>query len=234
MLKQLSKYALILFILIVAIAAFGHSAWVISTMFGGKEPAFDPWLLGTHFNWASSGWLVAFALDFGMFVISHDIQENRGNGWKWVAFGVLSLFTYSLQLTYMAIHKDPIALGGGVKPEAAGLAQFVLDYGLYWFPLMLPMSTAIYTLAYREKPVKIENSDSQKEPESVKEIYKNQPILEAKENTNLPEPEIMPAIEAPKVEYTAKCEICGWEKKSFSETGIKIAQTKHMNTHKDN
>lgn len=222
MLVKLSKYALILFILVVAIAAFGHSAWVISTMFGGKEPPFDPWIFGAHFNWMSSGWLVAFALDFGMFVISHDIQDNRGNGWKWVAFIVLSVFTYTLQLTYMAIHKDPVALGGGVKPEAAGFAQFILDYGLYWFPLMLPLSTAIYTLAYREK----------KAPEDVKieaSVIKNQPIPEDNTDKIVPiaEPDVLPTIEAPK--YPAVCPYCDFNEEYDTIRKSQVNLTRHIN-----
>lgn len=210
------KNALLLFILFTALAAFAHSSWVLSTMFGGVEPAYDSWLFSEHFKWAVSGWLIAFSLDFGMMAISHDIQEGHGNGWKWVAFFILSFFTYILQLSFMAIHKPPMELGKGVDPSIGHLAQLVLDYGLYIFPAMLPSSTAIYTLAYRNAPVKTVN------------------IPEPKPNDNalVPvKPELIPANETAAPQgYYMKCEYCDWAETFDTPHQAKVNKTKHMKT----
>lgn len=213
---QIFRHALLLFIVFTAVAAFVHSSWVLSTMFGGVEPTYDPWILGEHFKWAVSGWLIAFSLDFGMMTISHDIQEGNGNGWKWVAFFILSFFTYILQLSFMAIHKPPMQLSDGVDPYIGHAAKVVLDYGLYIFPAMLPSSTAIYTLAYRNAPVETVNipepnaTDNKLVPVKPEIIPVNEPTLSA--------PTTFPAI----------CNICNWHEEYNTPHQAKVNLTKHM------
>lgn len=150
-----------LFITATGVAAFVHTAWAIGTLFSGTQPvvsasvvdAFGVWLAQT---WALVGWLVppiliAFALDVGQIVTSYRIRQehlrHRKPYYKYLTFAVFAVATYYLQWAYMAHHLPALELAEGVRVDWRPFVGVVRDLSLWVIPLLLPLSTMLYTIS---------------------------------------------------------------------------------------
>lgn len=150
-----------LFITATGVAAFVHTTWAIGTLFGGRQPLVTAsvdtdlgiWLAQ---SWALMAWLVppmliAFALDVGQIVTSYRIRRDHLKGRKpynkYVTFAVFAVATYYLQWAYMAHHLPALTLAPGVRAEWRHFVGVVRDLSLWIVPLLLPLSTMLYTIS---------------------------------------------------------------------------------------
>lgn len=150
-----------LFITATGAAAFVHSTWAIGTLFSGLQPTVTAdfelqrglWVAQT---WVAVSWhivpaLIAFALDVGQIATSYHIRQAHEVGRKptrrYWTFAVFALATYYMQWAYMAHHLPNLTLAAGVRTEWVGLVTLIRDASLWIIPLLLPLSTMLYTIS---------------------------------------------------------------------------------------
>jgi len=145
------------FITTTGVAALIHSTWSLGTLFSGEQPLVttlitsDPgqWLaqsVAVGF-WLAPAALIAFSLDVGQIVTSHEIRTGKRSWKRYATFAIFSIATYYLQWLYIAHHMPILSLSGGISQQALPFAQGVLDMAVWIIPALLPLSTLLYTFA---------------------------------------------------------------------------------------
>jgi len=130
-----------------AIAAALHSSWAFSTAFGGQQPIAEPTLL--YAGWLLPGILIAFSLDIGMLATAVAIRHGQRSRSMYVTFGVLAAFIFYAQAFYLSAHTPQIAVAPGVSEWMRIPVTLFMDLRVIILPLMLPLSTTLYTFSYR-------------------------------------------------------------------------------------
>lgn len=131
------------FIIATSIAAFVHSAWTINVLFTGSQDL-D---FNKNFLAAAVACMVAFSFDVGQVVTSSDIKNGQRTVWKYVTFAVFAVATYYLQWIYLAHHLPLLAMGAGVRDQWKEAVRFGMDLAVWIGPLLLPLSTLMYTFS---------------------------------------------------------------------------------------
>lgn len=142
-----------IFIVATGIAAFFHSTWSLGTLFAGVQP--DPSKDGilSYLLWVGPGALIAFALDVGQIMTSHRIRSGERTKARYATFVMLAFSTYYLQWLYIAHHMPALQLAPGVRESWGGFATLVRDAAIWIAPLLLPLSTILYTLSGQSEKV---------------------------------------------------------------------------------
>lgn len=133
-------------------AALVHSTWSLGTFFSGEQPT-EVWhLLG----WLIPALLIAFSLDVGQIVTSHEIRTSGLTVARGVTFATFALATYYLQWLYMAHHMPELPLSSGISQHMQSAALALRDLALWIIPALMPLSTLLYTFSSdRPHPAKI-------------------------------------------------------------------------------
>lgn len=200
-----------LFITFTGIAALVHSTWALGTMFSGEMPLGDWWALAW---WGVPAFFVAFAMDIGQISTSADIRHKGLTVQRGITFFVFAVATYYLQFLYIAHHMPALEIASGVSDFHRWTVVTARDAAIWILPLLLPLSTMLYTI-----------SDGDKKEQSIISIEKpEKPMLEEK-STDFTSPSIE-LIPMPK--FSAYCPDCGWEKECEDSKKAERA----LNTHK--
>jgi hypothetical protein len=217
-----------LFITFTGIAALVHSTWSLGTMFSGKAPEGD-WL-------ALAGWLlpaffVAFAMDVGQISTSAAIRHNGLTWQRGLAFFVFAIATYYLQFLYIAHHMPSLEIAPGISAFHRWAVETGRDAAIWILPLLLPLSTMLYTISDGDKP---EQPIAPAHPEPIISIekLKNEQLPSVQENISE-----FPAltsfdgeiIQEPK--YQAYCDDCGWCKEYEHPQSASRALSTHKHKH---
>lgn len=188
------------------LAALVHSTWSLGTMFSGGQPSVENITSNigyVHFaGWIVPALLIAFALDIGQIITSHEIRSRGMTKARGVTFVVFALATYYLQWLYMAHHMPSLALAPGISSIHLPAAIRLNDMGLWLLPALLPLSTLLYTFS----------SDT----DEIKTVH------------DLPVQDSGFAQLVDNLQHVAICENCGWKSDTKdSELSAKRALSAH-------
>lgn len=183
------------------LAALVHSTWSLGTMFSGEQPSVETITNGigyVHFaGWIIPALLIAFALDIGQIITSHEIRTQGMTKARGITFIVFALATYYLQWLYMAHHMPLVELAPGISDIHLEAALWLRNMGLWLIPALLPLSTLLYTFSSETdeiKPVHV----------TLPEIYEiKEPVQE------LPAIDDVNLLAAENPVFTVVCG-CGW------------------------
>lgn len=203
------------------LAALVHSTWSLGTMFSGEQPAIEAITTNigyVHFaGWIVPALLIAFALDIGQIVTSHEIRTRGMTRARAVTFTTFALATYYLQWLYMAHHMPLIELAPGISSIHLDAALFLRNFALWLIPALLPLSTLLYTFS--------------SETDEIEKILV-QTIAIREVNPDVPE------IEPPKsdfaqltegLQHVATCPECGWQSEPKDS---ELSATRALSAHK--
>lgn len=133
----------------VALATGYHTAWGAAVIMQGQLPAGA--LPQVQVGWWLQGLLFAIGVDFSMFVIAGRLR-HRGKTLSEsailiVAFIVTALASSYFQLVYAFNHAGAISPGAGVSPYWQGVIQPLMDAGVVFAAVLLPVIAVLYALA---------------------------------------------------------------------------------------
>lgn len=202
------------------LAALVHSTWSLGTMFSGQQPAVETITSNigyVHFaGWIVPALLIAFALDIGQIITSHEIRSWGMTKARGVTFAVFALATYYLQWLYMAHHMPLIELAPGISSIHLAAALQLRNMALWLIPMLLPLSTLLYTFSSETDEIK----PIQVTPTSI--------LIEQPQNQELPAPEDNFAHLVDGLQHIATCDACGWKSEpKDSELSAKRALAAH-------
>jgi len=139
------------FVLATGIAALIHSTWSLGTLFSGEQPAIEnitTWIEWIHFaGWILPALLIAIALDVGQVVTSHEIRTSGLTYQRGLTFFVFAFATYYLQWLYIVHHVPMLTIADGVSDIHKAFTIAMRDIGIWLIPLLLPLSTLLYTFS---------------------------------------------------------------------------------------
>jgi len=162
------------FIVATGVAAFAHSTWTLGTWFAGMQPVVTANLLDGGINgaWVAQSlhllfWLlpaaaIAFALDVGQIATSRDIQRGQRSFAKYATFAVFAVATYYLQWLYLAHHMPVVSMSAGIRPDMLDFVLMMRDLSIWFIPLLLPLSTLLYTFSHADAK---QTTDASVQPE---------------------------------------------------------------------
>lgn len=217
------------FILATGFAALVHSTWSLGTLFSGEQPAIEninSLIEAIHFvGWILPALLIAFAMDIGQISTSSKIREHGLTWQRGATFMVFAVATYYLQWLYIAHHMPALPIADGVSEFHRGLTIIIRDFAMWLIPLLLPLSTIMYTLSEDsdkqiQKPIELKVSEPVKQLEQL-------PASNEKPMADEWEALLFAPIE-PET-YSAVCE-CGWVK----EYDNPASANRGLNMHKHN
>jgi hypothetical protein len=172
--------------------------------------------------WVLPAFFVAFAMDIGQISTSAAIRHNGLTWQRAVTFSVFSLATYYLQFLYIAHHLPLLTLASGISESHRDFVKNAVDAAIWILPLLLPLSTMLYTISDGDKR---ELPTASPLPEPIMSIESPaKPMLEEK-ITDFAELNI--AL-IPTANFPAHCDDCGWHK-DYEDSRI---AKKALNTHK--
>ena len=203
------------------LAALVHSTWSLGTMFSGQQPAVESITNGIgyiHFaGWIVPALLIAFALDIGQIITSHEIRTRGMTTPRGTTFLVFALATYYLQWLYMAHHMPLIELAEGISSIHLAAALQLRNMALWLIPALLPLSTLLYTFSSETDEIK---PPVQVTPSAI--------WIEQMQNQELPIPDSDFAHLSDGLQHIATCEACGWKSEpKDSELSAKRALSAH-------
>jgi hypothetical protein len=133
------------FILATAIAAFLHSTWTVSTLFGGLQP--EAALSWQFLGWLLPGVLLAFSLDIGLLSTANKLARGENVRGLRITFFTLAGSMYFLQWAYIVHHIPALALSNGVRAEWQPFVTLLRDMAVWVIPALLPVSVTLYTFS---------------------------------------------------------------------------------------
>lgn len=196
------------------LAALVHSTWSLGTMFSGEQPAVETITTAIgyiHFaGWIIPALLIAFALDVGQIITSHEIRTRGMTIARGMTFAVFSVATYYLQWLYIAHHMPLVELASGISSVHLAAAVQLRDFGLWAMPALLPAATLLYTFSSeRDAPT-----------------HESNPVIQ------ITEPESDLAQLPDTLTHIATCDDCGWQSdEKTTELGAKRALAAHQGLH---
>lgn len=202
------------------LAALVHSTWSLGTMFSGEQPSVETITDGigyVHFaGWIVPALLIAFALDIGQIITSHEIRTQGMTKARGITFIVFALATYYLQWLYMAHHMPLVELAPGISDIHLEAALWLRNMGLWLIPALLPLSTLLYTFSS-------ETDDKPPVQVTLPQVYEIKEPVEV-----LPDGELDFAQLVDGLQHVAKCDDCGWQSEpKDSELSAKRALSAH-------
>lgn len=211
-----------LFITFTGIAALVHSTWSLGTMFSGQAPNGD-WL--SYAAWLLPAFFVAFAMDVGQISTSAAIRHHGLTWQRALAFSVFAVATYYLQFLYIAHHMPSLEIAAGVSEFHRMTVVTARDAAIWILPLLLPLSTMLYTISDGDKK---EQPIPSTLPEPTLEVsIPEKPMLEEK-STDFASSSI--AL-IPTPEFWAICDDCGWQKCYGDSKRAERALNTHKSIH---
>ena len=223
------------FIAATGLAAFIHSTWALATLFSGEPPSgeLNGVLLAKLAYWLVPAMLIAFALDVGQLSTSYDIRTGNKTFSKYLTFGVFSVSNYLLQWLFIAHHMPALELADGVRSEWLPLATLLRDASLWFIPLLLPLSSLLYTLSGEpselnaaQLPLQARQTASEP-PKRLSETPQLEPSASLALLPTVIQTELEPSV-------SVSCEYCG-EWSGVYDTAKQAAQAKrahHMHCSK--
>lgn len=190
------------FVLATGIAALIHSTWSLGTLFSGEQPAIEnitTWIEWIHFaGWILPALLIAIALDVGQVVTSHEIRISGLTFQRGLTFFVFAFATYYLQWLYIVHHVPALTIADGVSDIHKALTVTMRDIGIWLIPLLLPLSTLLYTFS----------GDNQEKPRRKQHESRQEKLIED-----------MPFMPVEDNDHVAICEACGWQSEAKESAG---------------
>lgn len=205
------------FVFSTGLAALVHSTWSLGTLFAGKEPY--PQFTETWFAWVIPAFLIAFALDVGQIATSAEIRAGNRSRTKYLTFAVFAAATYYLQWLYISHHMPALALADGVRAEWSGHIAWIRDAAIWIIPLLLPLSTLLYTFSGSEQVVEHVEQPTAIVPVKVVEPKPAQLALSLPDDAAIAD------------EITMTCPACGWTKAYSNEDSAKRGLATHQAKH---
>lgn len=191
-----------LFVFFTGLAALLHSTWSIGTLFSGVQPEPTIDLLNRFpeavqfLGWIVPAFLIALSLDIGQVKTAAEIKDGQRHKSKLVTFAVFAVATYYLQWFYLTEHTPTLAASNGIREEWRWTVQLLRDLSLWIIPLLLPLSTIMYTFSDRET-VQVQEVQSTPVQAAVMEVIDDKPSLPEGDN----------ALGV--ILFEAKCDTCG-------------------------
>lgn len=235
------------FVVATGLAALIHSTWSLGTMFAGPQPPVEnisSLIEFVHFaGWLIPAFLIAFALDVGQIATSHEIRVHGRSFMRMLTFGVFAVATYYLQWIYLINHIPAMTLSAGIAESHRQAAQTMSDLAIWLFPMLLPLSTLLYTFSGREdahldviapvslsvqKPSKtVQNGALQGATKNAQRALPEAP--EAPESVPAEDPEaLLPGTDEG---VTIWCTDCGWSTTKDSTESAQRALRTHKSLH---
>lgn len=202
------------------LAALVHSTWSLGTMFSGEQPAVE--LITDGIGWIHfAGWivpalLIAFALDIGQIVTSHEIRARGMTKARATTFTVFALATYYLQWLYMAHHMPLIPLAPGISSIHLTAALQLRNFALWLIPALLPLSTLLYTFSSESDEIET----IQVKPVAIREVKEPVPEIESLN---------IDFAQLPESLHVATCPDCGWQS---GQKDSELSATRALSAHK--
>lgn len=199
-----------IFVTATAVAAFVHSTWALAVLFGGKEPIISqPGDVLHWLAWVLPAGAIAFAIDVGQVFTADEIRKGQRTPAKYATFLVFAAATYYLQWFHLSYHMPVLMLSDGINPNVVPFALGFRDAALWIVPLLLPLSTLLYTFS---------GSQSSEHSESL--------ALVAQEP--LPEPVQIPDRGG----FQVACPDCSWVAVKDDERSAQNALNAHQRVHR--
>lgn len=208
-----------LFITFTGIAALVHSTWSLGTMFSGIAPNGDWW---AYAAWVLPAFFVAFAMDVGQISTSAAIRHNGLTWQRGLAFFVFAVATYYLQFLYIAHHMPLLPIAQGVSEFHQWTVVTARDASIWILPLLLPLSTMLYTISDGDK------KEQPTVPAPTLEL--SMPILPMLEEKNI-DIEALSIELIPQAKFEAYCADCGWSKEYEDSKKSERALNTHKSIH---
>lgn len=215
------------FVLATGIAALIHSTWSLGTLFSGEQPYVEnitTWIEWIHFaGWILPALLIAIALDVGQVVTSHEIRTSGLTWQRGLTFFVFAFATYYLQWLYIVHHMPELDLSAGVSDVYRGFAGTMRDTGMWLIPLLLPLSTLLYTFSGEQQEAKNMLSETAMTEVTISKVKDTEPpLLEAKAANNMLDDSHLLLFEGNETVNLLWCPDCGWN--TGERESIEIAQ----------
>lgn len=214
-----------LFVFFTGLAALLHSTWSIGTLFSGVQPEPTIDLINRFpeaiqfLGWIVPAFLIALSLDIGQVKTASEIKDGQRHKSKLLTFAVFAIATYYLQWFYLTEHTPTLVASSGIREEWRWSVQLLRDLSLWIIPLLLPLSTIMYTFSDRD-PTAVLN-------EVRGDLVTDAIVIDRSVDPFLPEPGPDNVVEV--IQFEANCEACGWhgEKNYGSEDAAKKAVNLH-------
>ena len=223
-----------IFVFFTGLAALLHSTWSVGTLFSGVQP--EPTIdLKNRFpeavqflGWIVPSFLIALSLDIGQINTASQIKDGQRHWTKLLTFGVFAVATYYLQWFYLTEHTPTLIASQGIREEWRWTVQLFRDWSLWLIPLLLPLSTIMYTFSDR-KPVESAPASIPVVTPQVTVTEPGQPLLEPViSEVGV----ILPEVAPPKIVMT--CPNCDWTKEyddlDKAESGLRMHQRRYCVT----
>ncbi len=211
------------FIAATGLAALIHSTWSLGTFFSGDQPS-DP---VRYAMWLIPAFLIAFSLDVGQLATSAEIRDGQRSRMKYLTFAVFAGATYYLQFVFIASHMPTVPLSPGVRLDWGPLISFVRDAAVFVIPLLLPLSTTLYTFSQ-------DGPTARAATMTIRQTTKTEVKVEKPAATPLATvdaPQIAPPSQDAIAGHAITCEICGWHAIKDTKRGATNALVAHNRHH---
>jgi hypothetical protein len=213
------------FITATGLAALPHSTWSLGTLFSGKQPESLGW---EFFGWVLPAFFMAFALDVGQISTSAKIRHKGLNWRRGVAFFAFSIATYYLQFLYIAHHMPALDITTGVSAFHQLAVMTARDAAIWILPLLLPLSTMLYTIGDGDDK---EQPTASTLPEPPLEVSKVSPPLIEEKNSEIESSVMLTEEIIQEPVYLIECEDCGWAREYDNEKAANRAMRTHKTLH---
>lgn len=172
-----------IFVFFTGLAALLHSTWSVGTLFSGVQPEPTIDLINRFpeavqfLGWIVPSFLIALSLDIGQINTASQIKDGQRHWTKLLTFGVFAVATYYLQWFYLTEHTPTLIASQGIREEWRWTVQLFRDWSLWLIPLLLPLSTIMYT--FSDRKVSEPHEQPQSAPVPVVTVSEpDQPLLE--------------------------------------------------------
>ena len=145
-----------LFVAFTALAALTHSTWSLAVVFGGLEPDFGLSWIG----WIIPGFFIALSIDVGLLVTSMQLRSGSRTWQRYIAFVVLALSMFSLQLYYSITHAPLVPLSAGVRIDWIPFLSLFRDAMIWIVPLLLPIAITLHSFSGNDRPEPMPSSST--------------------------------------------------------------------------
>lgn len=206
------------FVVATGVAALVHSTWSLGTLFAGPQPDPRTGELLNYIMWVTPALLIAFALDIGQIATSVDIRAGHRTRAKYATFIVLAAATYYLQWLYISHHMPLLALAPGVRDSWGGMATLIRDAAIWIVPMLLPLSTTLYTMSSSGPSLKhVQNAPTDNPAGTGTALV---PVSEAAASV---------AVEDPiETAFPYTCPKCGWHRVYLNERSRESGANAHI------
>ena len=222
-----------LFVFFTGMAALLHSTWSIGTLFSGVQPEptidlFNRFPDAIHFlGWIVPAFLIALSLDIGQVKTAAEIKEGQRHWSKLLTFAVFAVATYYLQWFYLTEHTPTLVASQGIREEWRWTVQLIRDWSLWLIPLLLPLSTIMYTFSDRKTTISPAPAPVDQAPIPVPVVTEDRPLLTEAHEPVISEVGVISSL----VPVVITCPNCDWSKEyttaEQAERGLAMHQRRY-------